>query len=157
MTCRRHGRNFWTVVINIQRYIGITVMILLSTTILSQKFHIVNKNSSFGWFLTFYTIKLIEEERKKKKTTFLRSKEKWFLYFNLFSLDFSCICINFDGNTNNGKECCIKIEYSVISQTIGFVNRFWKNIQKAFGRRKSIRADDWSALGHLHLYPAKLA
>ena len=36
---------------------------------------------------------------------------------------FSCICINFDGNTNNGKVRHIKIKYYIISQAKEFVNR----------------------------------
>ena len=43
---------------------------------------------------------------------------------------FSCICINFDGNTNNGKVCQCKIEYYIISQARGFVNRFYKSFLK---------------------------
>ena len=49
---------------------------------------------------------------------------------------FSCIELNLGGNTNNGKVCHIKIEYYIISQTIGFVNRFCKtflNFSKKFG------------------------
>ena len=52
---------------------------------------------------------------------------------------FNCICINFDGNTNNGKVCHIKIEYYIIPQTNEFVNGFCKNISKNYV--KALRDD----------------
>ena len=44
---------------------------------------------------------------------------------------FNCICINFDGNTNNGKVCHIKIEYYIIPHNQELVNSFYKNIFKS--------------------------
>ena len=44
---------------------------------------------------------------------------------------FSCIELNLGGNTNNGKVCLCKIEYYIISQANGFVNRFYKSFLKS--------------------------
>ena len=43
---------------------------------------------------------------------------------------FNCICINFDGNTNNGKVCHIKIEYYIIPHNQELVNSFTKIFSK---------------------------
>ena len=43
---------------------------------------------------------------------------------------FDCICINFGGNTNNGKVCHIKIEYYIIPHNQELVNSFTKIFSK---------------------------